>query len=140
MKAYDYEAVVIDCTILCIECLPQGVSVDSEDVSPIFADSEWDRYPVCDKCGYLHNYVNLTDDGRQYETEQAGPQTDDIVISNLGHLGSKYHVQIVDGESLGIHKSLSHVECAIKGYFEESNCSSNVWMISDHGNHSLLTF
>ena len=59
MKSYDCEAVVYDGEIYCVECLPSEVDIQSEDVMPIFADSEWDNYPVCCICGYEHNYVNL---------------------------------------------------------------------------------
>lgn len=59
MKSYDYEAVVYDGAEYCVECLPVGVSVDSEDVSPIFADMELDFAPVCANCGVEHDYMNL---------------------------------------------------------------------------------
>lgn len=59
MKAYDFDAVTYDASVYCTECLPDGVSVDDEEVHPIFADSEWDSYPVCDACGTEHDYVSL---------------------------------------------------------------------------------
>lgn len=65
MYSYDYEAVVYDGEIYCVGCLPEGVSVDSDEVSPIFADSEWDYYPVCADCGTVHDYVNLTAEGEK---------------------------------------------------------------------------
>jgi hypothetical protein len=66
MRSCDFEAVVFgdpdDCPIeLCVECLPEGVDVEDERVSPIFADQEWDRTVVCDKCGTEHDYMNITD-------------------------------------------------------------------------------
>lgn len=67
MKAYDYEAVTYDGAVYCSGCLPKGISSESEDVSPIFANSEWDGYPVCDACGEKHEYVNLTCHGRLAE-------------------------------------------------------------------------
>lgn len=57
MKAYDYEAVEYMGEILCVECLPNGY--DYDEVEPIFADTEWDTYPVCDHCGETHDYVGL---------------------------------------------------------------------------------
>jgi hypothetical protein len=60
MKSHDYDAVTYDASVYCIGCLPEGVGVLDEEVSPIFADSEWDSYPVCDACGAEHDYVNLT--------------------------------------------------------------------------------
>lgn len=63
MKAYDYEACAYDGAIYCNDCLPEGVTVDDENVSPVFAYSEWDHYPVCDACGERHEYVGLTSDG-----------------------------------------------------------------------------
>jgi len=59
MKSYDYEAVVWSDMILCVECLPDEVKVDDEDVSPVFADSEWDHIPVCEECGREHDYMVL---------------------------------------------------------------------------------
>lgn len=60
MKAYDYEAVTYDGAVYCTECLPDGISVESEDVSPIFANSEWDSAPCCDKCHCRHDYMTIT--------------------------------------------------------------------------------
>jgi hypothetical protein len=70
MKAYDFEAVTYDADVYCVGCLPDGVSVDDEEVGPIFADSEWDHYPVCVHCGTVHDYVSLTAEGRLHIIEQ----------------------------------------------------------------------
>lgn len=59
MKAYDYEAVVFNCEVYCVECLPEDVDVDSEDVHPVFADSEWDTAPTCVHCNAVHDYVSV---------------------------------------------------------------------------------
>ena len=40
---------------------------DDGELQPIFADSEWDYYPICDVCGSSIGDVNLTSDGREYE-------------------------------------------------------------------------
>jgi hypothetical protein len=63
MKAYDFDAVAFDCGVYCTGCLPDGVTTNDEAVHPVFADSEWDYYPVCDACGCEHDYVNLTGEG-----------------------------------------------------------------------------
>ena len=70
MKSFDYEAVVLDgTTVLCLDCLT--VDVEDDRVSPIFADSEWDYYPVCEGCGEKLDYMSLTDYGReQYEIDE----------------------------------------------------------------------
>lgn len=66
MKAYDYNAVVYgECTVLCVECLPAGVTPESDECHPIFASDEWDYYPVCDACGREHDYVGLTTCGEE---------------------------------------------------------------------------
>ena len=59
MKSYDFEAIAYEGECYCVDCLPNGVSVNDEDVYPIFADSEWDDYPVCAVCGTVHDYVGL---------------------------------------------------------------------------------
>jgi hypothetical protein len=59
MKSYDYDAVVYDSEIFCTECLPDGVSRRDDDVTPIFADSEWDYVPICCQCSYEHDYVSV---------------------------------------------------------------------------------
>jgi hypothetical protein len=63
VKSFDYEAVTFNGAVYCTGCLPEGVDVDSDDVCPIFADSEWDYFPSCDTCLKLHTYMNLTDEG-----------------------------------------------------------------------------
>ena len=59
MKAWDFDAVVYDGEVLCKECLPDGVSVYSDEVSPIFADQEWDFAPSCANCETVHDYMTL---------------------------------------------------------------------------------
>jgi hypothetical protein len=67
MKSFDFEAVVFDGDVFCTGCLHAvGVDAEDEDVQPIFADSEWDYYPVCNQCGYEHDYVSLTNEGREH--------------------------------------------------------------------------
>lgn len=59
MYAYDYDAVIFNENVYCVECLPEETDVEDERVLPIFADSEWESYPVCCECGEIHEYVNL---------------------------------------------------------------------------------
>ena len=66
MKSYDFEACAYDGAIYCTSCLPDGIDEDHEDVSPVFADSEHDSYPVCDACGCVHDYVSLTSYGQAH--------------------------------------------------------------------------
>lgn len=70
MKAWDFDAVYYDGECYCNECLPDGVSSDDEEVSPIFADSEADYYPVCTVCGTVHDYTSLTVYGHEQERER----------------------------------------------------------------------
>lgn len=59
MKSWDYEAVGYEGEIYCIDCLPDGVDMQSHGTSPIFTCTEWDVYPVCYVCGHEHDYVGL---------------------------------------------------------------------------------
>ena len=59
MNASDYFAVGYEGGVYCTDCLPNGVDVQSDNVVPIFASSEWDSYPVCCMCGQGHDYVCL---------------------------------------------------------------------------------
>ena len=59
MNASDYDAVIFNYEVYCIECLPAGVDVESDEVQPIFADSEWDYIPSCCVCGKSHDYVSV---------------------------------------------------------------------------------
>jgi hypothetical protein len=68
MNACDFDAYAYDGAVYCDGCLPEGV--DDEECSPIFAGSEWDCYPVCDKCRYEHDYVNLTSNGMTWRRER----------------------------------------------------------------------
>lgn len=56
MNDYDYEAVVYDNEVYCIDCLPYDIQ-QSEEIMPIFAGSEWDVFPVCCVCKCVHDYV-----------------------------------------------------------------------------------
>jgi hypothetical protein len=62
-KAWDYDAVTYDGGIYCVDCLPEGVSVDDEDVTPIFTVDELQYAPVCDRCGAVHDYMNVLEPG-----------------------------------------------------------------------------
>lgn len=85
MKAFDYEAVTFDgavyCVGTCFDTMAAGFrehqrpTLKSDEVSPIFADSEWDSYPVCDICHAEHDYVSLTCEG--------AAQTDDAIDAML---------------------------------------------------------
>ena len=59
MKSYDFDAVIYNGEIYCVECLPDGVDVNDEDVLPIFADSEWCSFPVCIVCQRSHDCVSI---------------------------------------------------------------------------------
>ena len=65
MKSYDFEAVVIEGAVYCVECVGEGTDLEGDDVTPIFADSEHDSYPVCDGCFHVHDYVSLTEEGEK---------------------------------------------------------------------------
>ena len=65
MKSYDYEGYAMEGYCLCENC---ATDKDKEAGYPIFADSEWDYYPSCDLCGKIFDYINLTDEGRNYES------------------------------------------------------------------------
>lgn len=66
MQAFSFEAVVYDCEVYCEDCLPDGVDVNGDDVSPIFADSTWDTPPVCTMCGAEHDYMNVLSTNEEY--------------------------------------------------------------------------
>lgn len=55
MHASDYEAVIYDGGIYCLNCVPRGVYID--DCEPILAIEEWDEIPTCIYCGKEHDYV-----------------------------------------------------------------------------------
>ena len=57
MKSFDYEAVAVDGEIVCLDCFDGDVN--SEDVYPIFADSEWDYVPCCSFCFCALDYVTV---------------------------------------------------------------------------------
>ncbi len=59
MNDFDYEAVVYEGEVYCVDCLPSEVDIEDPDVEPIFAGSEWDIAPVCCACGEVHDYMNI---------------------------------------------------------------------------------
>jgi len=63
MKLWDFECVAYDGEIYCNDCLPDGVSVNDDEVSPVFAGNEVDSYPVCCECGEKHTYMSLLSSG-----------------------------------------------------------------------------
>ena len=72
MKAWDFNCVIYDGDYYCNDCLPDGISVNDDDVSPVFASAEVESYPVCCECGEEHEYMNLIpsgEDGEEPEEE-----------------------------------------------------------------------
>lgn len=143
MKSYDYEAVAYESAVYCVDCLPKGVSVGSEDVCPIFADSEWDYIPTCDVCGAEHDYVTvLSDEDTEESTE---PQEGDIttpdhckfyrygklIFEVFEHDKGGYKL-LVRGKFNG--NVFASVEAAIGAYMDEDQFWPNCWFVSDHGN------
>ena len=61
MKSFDYDAYIFDGAVLCCACIT-GLTILGEedpDLSPIFADSEWDYFPCCSICESEIDYVAL---------------------------------------------------------------------------------
>jgi hypothetical protein len=79
MKSHDFFAVIYKNDVLCTGCLPEGVTVQDEKVFPIFANSEHDRYPVCDLCWKEHDYVVLTEHG-MIHTSDHDPVFRDVTV------------------------------------------------------------
>lgn len=66
-QPYDVSGYAYDCEVYCSEdCLPEDVTEDSEEVSPVFASSEWDYKPCCSNCGEELD-VQLTEEGEHQE-------------------------------------------------------------------------
>ena len=100
MKSYDYDAVFYDGEVYCKECLPEGINTD--DYDPIFAGSEWDFYPSCTVCGAVHDYVSLTEEGRnQIEIDEVlcayeRGEFDGLVVDDLSAVPEEYDGAILD--------------------------------------------
>lgn len=94
MKSYDYEAVAYDADVYCVDCLPEEMDVESDEVSPIFADSEWDDIPVCCVCGEVHEYVGLTEIG-QIELEKAKQRLNKLQVQGFDRAYlAGFHVKV----------------------------------------------
>src|SRR5690606_27468217 len=104
MKSFDFEAVVCDGAVYCVDWCP--VDVESEDVAPIFADEEWDYAPVCYTGGRVHDYVTLLEE----------PEPDDLVLSSTGPLGSRTLLSVVDGPVLGEYSTEEEALQAARDY------------------------
>lgn len=74
MRCDYFAAVVYGAAVYCArrECLPEGIAPDSPEVSPVFAGTEWDRYPTCDTCRAEFDYVSLTADGAAWLAQREG--------------------------------------------------------------------
>ena len=72
MKAWNFECVAYDGAIYCVQCLPEGVQEDNEEVSPVFATEEVESYPTCDACGAEHDYMCLIESGNSNASYEAG--------------------------------------------------------------------
>lgn len=70
MRLDHVEAYLCDGHVYCTEHLPKGFTPTNGEAQPIFAGSEWDRFPVCENCNEVHRYVQLTEEGKRTEGAQ----------------------------------------------------------------------
>ena len=70
--------------------------------------------------------------------EDEGPQPEDIIISDCGRLGSKYNVGEVEGKHIGVFNDYDDAIYAIREYTAKHRFFPNVWIMSDHGNYTIL--
>lgn len=60
------------------DCLPDKIIPGSDEVSAVFANDEWDSYPICDSCNETCEDVGLTPDGfRRMEQDRHADAVDD---------------------------------------------------------------
>jgi len=85
MHAFDFEAVAYGGAIYCADadCLPEGITVDLEEVSSVFASAEADCYPACDSCGCEHDYMSLTSYGAELLAERTCDQCELLYINGV---------------------------------------------------------
>lgn len=143
MKAYDFEVVVYDGSVYCVECLPEGIDVASDDVLPIFADSEWDTAPVCEHCGAVHDYMTILDVGNGQSEPEDGDLTttdhetfyqDGKIILSRGP-ADRWDIRHPNRVFLG---TFADCEDALRAYMDRVQFWPNCWFISDHGNAHLM--
>ncbi len=77
MNACDFEAVVYEGSVYCTDCLPEGVGVNDEGVTPIFASDEWDFAPTCDACSEEHDYMPILSAGDRFRLTITPCERDD---------------------------------------------------------------
>lgn len=106
MNAADVVGYTLDSEVFCCDCV-----LDKEKCNPIFVDSEWDSFPVCNKCNEEITSIKLTDDGIEWLVFERGTNTGfmkgDISIYELWY-------SINDGEEIYPYDVLSEKE--IKEY------------------------
>lgn len=90
MNAYDFDAVAYDGAVYCVDCVSPETDMENDpEVTPIFADSEWDSYPVCFTCNREHDYVNLTTDGRVWLSRRDWTANIREMLAPGGYCGGK---------------------------------------------------
>ncbi len=60
MNVLGFDAVEFQGKVYCIGCLPDPISLNDEDVLPIFANSVVKEFPNCEACGVQHDYMWTT--------------------------------------------------------------------------------
>lgn len=63
MKSYDVLGYALDGYVVCSDC---STEEDDKNGDAIFADSEWDSYPTCDRCLQEIEDIQLTTDGIEW--------------------------------------------------------------------------
>lgn len=54
--------------VVCLDCTRPG-EAEGKDWAAVFADSEWDSFPSCDRCNEAIYGVALTSDGVEYHKD-----------------------------------------------------------------------
>lgn len=63
-----------------------NMSIEAENIAPIFADTEADYYPACEECGGVFDYINLTREGEEQMVEMRDEELAMLAEMNTGQL------------------------------------------------------
>ena len=85
-------------------------------------------------------WPNDEEDDTSDDPESDVPVDGDYVISDCGPLGSRTHVGIVNGPTVGEFATEQDAHEYIRALMGRDQVWPNVWRVSDHGNVSLATF
>lgn len=94
---------------------------------------------ICEDGSVYYGLTQILPKGSVCDDHEDQPSEGDFTITPCGRLGGKSGLGRVEGNFVGEYDSDDDAVNAARAIMEEESYWPNIWIVSDHGNWSLLS-